>query len=386
MCTLALVGPLGLGGCGVDDGTTTPEDGFVVPLGFPAPSFPEDNPWSAEKAELGRYLFYDTRLSGNETQSCGSCHHQSLAFSDGQSVGIGSTGEPHARNASGLTNAAYNSTLTWANPLLVDLETQILIPIFGEHPVELGVTGSGEDILVRLQNDPDYAARFADAFPGEADPIRWNNVVYALATFVRTLVSGSSPFDAFVYGGEPEALDDAQRRGMQLFFSEELECHHCHGGFNFSESSTHAGSAFNAQFFHNTGLYNLDGEGAYPSDNQGVFEVTQRPEDMGRFRPPTLRNVGVSAPYMHDGSMATLDEVVRFYEAGGQHIEDGPLAGDGRTSPLKSGLVAGFTLSDGERDDLVAFLHGLTDEAFLSDPRFSDPFATGQSGGQGAEQ
>lgn len=378
---LALLCGLSFVACDETDSPQSADEVLAVPTGFPQPQIPEDNPYSAAKAELGRHLFYDTRLSGNGTQSCGSCHHQDRAFADGLPVGVGSTGEAHPRNSSGLTNVAYNATLTWANPLLTDLETQILIPIFGEHPIELGVTGKEDEILERFNSDALYETLFAEAFPDQAAPVSWDNIVYALATFSRTLISGDSPFDQFVYGGDSTALDEAQHRGMRLFFSERLECHHCHGGFNFSESSLHANSVFDAEFFHNTGLYNLDGSGAFPSDNQGVFEVTGNPEDMGRFRPPTLRNIEVSAPYMHDGSLETLEEVIQFYEAGGREIVDGPLAGDGRTSPLKSGLVAGFTLTDDERSDLIAFLNSLTDETFLTDPALSDPFVGADSEG-----
>jgi cytochrome c peroxidase len=162
---------------------------------------------------------------------------------------------------------------------------------------------------------------------------------------------------------------------MTLFYSENLECHHCHGGFNFSEATIHAGSVFDSALFHNTGLYNLDGEGAYPANNTGIFEITGDPADMGRFRAPTLRNIAVTGPYMHDGSMDTLEAVLDHYAAGGRLIEDGPNAGDGRASPLKSGLVAGFSLTEDERADLVAFLESLTDETFLTDPALSDPYA-----------
>ncbi len=368
---LALVGA----GCDGGDGSGHPagDTGFVLPVGFPEIPVPADNPITAPKIELGRYLFYDRRLSGNGTQSCGSCHEQRLAFTDGRTVSIGSTGEAHPRNANALTNAAYNATLTWSNPILTSLEQQILIPIFGEFPVELGALGHEEEILGRLRSDPATVERFRRAFPAEADPISWQRIVEALATFTRTLVSGDSPFDQFVYQRDPTALSEAARRGLELFFSERLECHHCHGGFNFSEASVHAQSVFDASLFHNTGLYNIDGQGAYPPGNTGVHEVSGDPADMGRFRAPSLRNVAVTAPYMHDGSVATLEEVIRIYEAGGRVIDAGPFAGDGRASPLKSGLVPGFTLTDAERSDLLAFLHSLTDETFLTDPSLSDP-------------
>jgi cytochrome c peroxidase len=347
-------------------------DGLAVPAGFPDPRVPDANPVTPEKAELGRFLFYDPRLSGNQTQSCGSCHLQHLAFTDGETVAVGSTGMRHPRNSNGLTNVAYNATLTWANPVLTDLETQILIPLFSDDPVEMGALGYEDDILERLTGDPTMVRRFDEAYPGQG--VNWDTVVGALATFSRTLISGDSPFDRFTYQEDAAALDDAELRGMALFYSETLECHHCHGGFNFSEASVHEDAVFDAAFFHNTGLYNLDGEGAYPANNTGVYALTAQPSDMGRFRAPSLRNVAVTAPYMHDGSIATLDEVIRTYEAGGRLIADGPYAGDGRASPLKSGLVAGFTLDDQERRDLIAFLEALTDDTFLSDPALSDPY------------
>ena len=353
--------------------TACGREGALAPLpaGFPELRIPEDNPLTPEKAELGRHLFYDVRLSGNGTQACASCHIQALAFTDGRTVGEGSTGELHPRNANGLTNVGYNSTLTWANPVLTELEVQALVPLFGDAPVEMGAT---DEVLDRLADDPQYQDLFASAFPDRSDPIDWDGVTDALASFARTLISGNSRFDAFTYQGDRSALTESEVRGMLVFFSESLECQHCHGGFNLSEATTHADQAFDASYFNNTGLYDLDGAGAYPSNNTGLYEITGLPEDMGRFRAPSLRNVAVTAPYMHDGSMETLEDVVRMYERGGRLIEAGPYAGDGALSKLKSGFVAGFTLSDTERDDLIAFLHTLTDESFLTNPALSSPF------------
>jgi cytochrome c peroxidase len=362
---------VGLGACAGGDepvSLVTSQGGIRVPEGFPDPYIPADNPATPDKIELGRHLFYDERLSGNETQACASCHLQELAFTDGVAVAEGSTGQLHPRNSNGLTNVAYNSNLTWANPTLTELEVQILIPLFGDAPVELG---ANDDVLDRLAADAEMVERFDTVFPDEG--ITWDTVVAALATFNRALISGDSRFDQFAYGNDPDALSAAELRGMELFYSETLECHHCHGGFNFSEATTHADSVFDAALFHNTGLYNLDGEGAYPNNNPGVFDITGDPQDMGRFRPPSLRNVERTAPYMHDGSIETLEEVLDHYARGGRLIEDGPYAGDGAESPLKSGLVAGFDLSDAERSDLIAFLRSLTDDRFLTDPALSAP-------------
>ncbi|MCL6510631.1 MAG: di-heme enzyme [Anaerolineae bacterium] len=345
-----------------------------LPSSVPLPRVPEANPMTPQKFELGRHLFYDRRLSGNGAQSCATCHQQRLAFTDGLPQSVGSTGERHPRNAQSLTNVAWNATLTWANPLLTEIEQQVPIPLFGEFPVEMGVTGKEQAVLNRLKADSRYRRMFAAAFPGDPNPINWKNVVYALATFTRGLVSFNSPYDRYLAGDET-ALSPSAIRGMNMFFSEELECHHCHTGFNLSASTTFSGAVFIERPFFNTGLYNIGGKGAYPPDNEGVKELTNDPADMGRFRPPTLRNVALTAPYMHDGSIATLEEVIRFYERGGRRIVRGPYAGDGRLSPLKNGLVSGFTLTDGQRRDLLAFLESLTDYTFITEPRFSDPFA-----------
>jgi cytochrome c peroxidase len=164
---------------------------------------------------------------------------------------------------------------------------------------------------------------------------------------------------------------------MELFLSERLECFHCHGGFNFSDSVTHAGQVAPERAYHNTGLYNLDATGAYPQGNAGLYEATHDRADMGRFRAPTLRNVAVTAPYMHDGSIATLDEVLEHYAEGGRTVASGPHTGVGARNPHKSEFVTGFVITAEERHAVVAFLESLTDEELLTDPRFGDPRAPG---------
>lgn len=347
-----------------------------LPPGFPAPRIPEDNPLSPEKAKLGRWLFYDERLSGNGTQSCSSCHEQRLAFADGKATGEGSTGQLLARNSPGLANAAYNATLAWANPVLRQFEDQLLVPIFGEQPVELGVTGNESEVLARLLEDERYVQMFADAFPEQTDAVDFNAIVQALSSFLRTIISGNSPFDEFTYGGQPNALSPSARRGMDLFYSERLECHHCHGGFNFTQSTVTADTAFDTSRFHNTGLYNIDGQGGYPANNTGLHDFTGDLSDMGKFRAPSLRNVALTGPYMHDGSVETLREVLEIYAAGGREIVEGQYRGDGRLNPLKSGFMIGFTLSEQELQDVLSFLESLTDPQLLSAEHLSDPFAS----------
>jgi cytochrome c peroxidase len=366
-------------GCGGAPPDSTPSWTWALPSGVPPPEVPEANPMSEAKVDLGRRLFFDVRLSGNEEQSCASCHHPERAFTEPRAVSVGSTGEAHPRNAPGLANVAYAATLTWANPLLVTLERQAPIPLFGEHPVELGVVGREAEVLARLEAEPLYRDGFARAFPEDPAPIHFDNVVRALAAFQRTLLSFDSPYDRFVRG-ETGALGAAARRGMELFFSERLECFHCHGGLLFSDAVAHDGRALAERPFHNTGLYNVDQAGGYPRDNTGVFELTGDPRDMGRFRAPSLRNVEVTGPYMHDGSVPTLEAVIDIYARGGRRIASGPHAGDGAESPLKSPFVSGFELTPEERADLVAFLESLTDRTFLEDPRHRNPWTQGRGG------
>lgn len=345
-----------------------------LPAGYPKPRVPDDNPMSQEKFDLGRRLFYDKRLSGNETQSCASCHDQKLAFTDGRARGFGSTGETHPRGPMSIVNVGYLSTLTWANPILTELEEQALLPIFGENPVELGLAGMEEVLFERLRKEPVYTKLFSEAYPDDADPIRLVNVVGAIAAFQRAVISYRSPWDRYNYGGDSKALTDAQKRGKDLFFSEKLECFHCHGGFNFSDSVEHDGTTFTETMFHNTGLYNIGGTGAYPEESRGVYDITGVATDMGRFRAPTLRNIALTAPYMHDGSIATLSEVLDHYAAGGRTISSGPYAGVGSQNPYKSELINGFVLTDGEKADVIAFLEALTDSELLVDPRWGNPW------------
>jgi len=348
---------------------------WELPEGYPTPVVPDDNPMNEAKVELGRHLFYDTALSRNETQSCASCHHQARAFTEPLETSVGSTGEVHPRNAMSLTNVAYLPALTWANPLLDSLEEQALVPIFGEHPVELGMSGQEALLVERLAAVPLYQTLFREAFGDAPDPITVGNVTRALAAFQRTLISHDSPYDRLVYGGDESALSESARRGAALFFSERLECFHCHGGFNFTDAVEHDGSRAADVAFHNNAIYNVDGRGGYPADNQGLLEITGDRRDMGRFRAPTLRNIELTAPYFHDGSAITLEEVLAHYEAGGRTVLEGPNVGVGSESPFRSIFVNGFTLTDQEREDVLAFLRSLTDRTFVSEPRFADPFA-----------
>jgi cytochrome c peroxidase len=371
LATLAIVMLTGLG---------FGEDALKLPDWVPRPLTPTNNALTSAKIDLGRHLFYDTRLSLDQTMSCASCHVQAKAFSDGKQTSKGVTGEATHRNSMSLANVAYMPVLTWANPNLTSLEIQALLPLFGEHPVEMGMAGKETLLFSRIQQDPTYQTLFRAAFPREAQ--KTNEELYnittltqALASFQRSLISLSSPYDAYKYGGKPHAITAAAKRGESLFFGEKLECYHCHGGFNFNDNVGHVRTPFPELGFHNTGLFNLNGKGLYPETNQGIFEFTSDQDDMGKFRTPSLRNVEVTSPYMHDGSMMDLRSVIKDHYA----VAGRSSLSAGGSNPLRSPFIRGFEISEEEINDLIEFLKALTDKEFLHDPKHANPWPKNQA-------
>jgi cytochrome c peroxidase len=352
-----------------------------LPKGFPKPYVPANNPMTAAKVELGRYFFYDTRMSVNGKASCATCHKQELAFTDGRAVGVGATGELHSRSAMSLVNVAYSAALTWSNPQMKSLEEQALTPMFGEHPVELGLR-EGDAFLPMLRSDPKYQALFERAFPSDADRFSISNVTKAIASFERSIISARSPYDRYHYDRDDSAISDSAKRGEILFFDQRLSCFRCHGGFTIGDVTVSERDVMRDVEregerhieFHNTGLYNVPGLLSYPAPNVGIYEYTKALEDVGKFKAPTLRNIALTAPYMHDGSIPTLEGVLDHYASGGRKIASGPYAGNGHDNPNKDPLIGGFVLSPQDRDDLIAYLKSVTDEAVLHDPRFSNPW------------
>jgi cytochrome c peroxidase len=362
-------------GCGGGSDSTETSYQWKLPSDFPVPRVPADNPMSDARVELGRFLFYDRRMSITQTKSCGDCHEQRRGFTDNLETAVGVTVDQiHPRNSLTLTNVAYNSVFNWANPNFVTLEGQASGVLFNETPIELGWADNEDTLLQRFVNDSSYQQLFTAAFPDDPDPINIANIEKAIASFERTLISGNAPFDRFSRG-DRTALTASAKNGMDLFFSERLECFHCHGGFNFSQTVDHEGSQFTQVEFQNNGIYNIGGTGAYPMNNTGLWEFTQKDEDMGKFRAPTLRNIALTAPYMHDGSFDTLESViVDNYARGGRLIETGPYAGDGALNPFQSSLLQGFLLTEQEKLDMLAFFDSLTDWEFICNPDLSDPF------------
>jgi cytochrome c peroxidase len=318
---------------------------WKLPPGIAAPPVPSGNPMSAAKVELGRRLFYDADLSRDGTTSCGTCHEQHRGFTEGNASHPGVGNVPGRRNVMGLANVAYFLPLTWADPRQTKLEDQVLVPLMGEHPVEMGMNGMDGELARRLSGDACYRTMFAAAFPESAGRIDRVSVTKALASFERTLISYDAPYDRFIRG-DGAALSQAARRGRADFLG---TCAVCHAGTNFTDMK-----------FHNIGLYDVDGHGAYPARDHGVREITGRAADEGAIRTPSLRNVALTGPYMHDGSVKTLDAAIRAHLANG-------------ADPLRDRALAGLTLDAGQISDLVAFLGSLTDQGFVSDAAFALP-------------
>lgn len=276
---------------------------------------------SIAKVALGRRLFFEPRLSITGKYSCASCHQPSKAFTDGQKLALGATGQQTQTNAMSLTNVAYNVSFGWSNPSVRSLEDQMRQPMLNDHPVEMGLKGREQAVLAELVNAwrPDFIA----AFPEAQGHIEFDHLIKAIAAFERTLISGHSPFDEYVFNGKHDALTPEAKRGMALFYSERLGCANCHSGFNFSGAWRDAQGATAEPTFANNGV--------------GSAAV----------RVPTLRNVALTAPYMHDGSLSTLEAVLDHYQRA--------------NPPLRA-----FTLTEAERQELIAFLQSLTDPTFTA--------------------
>ena len=268
---------------GVDEFT------WKLPAGFPEPAVPADNPMSVAKVALGEALFSDPRLSITGKYSCQSCHSPERAFTDGLPRSRGATGEALPLNAPTLFNVAYNASLGWHDPNLRTLEQQMRGPLFNDHPRELGLAGRERELEGTLTADAALARSFAAAFPGDAAPVTMDNLIRAVAAYERTLLSGGAPFDRYVFAGDHGALSERQKAGMQVFFSQRTGCAGCHSGINFNGEWADREHPEARPIFADTGT--------------GVA-----------VRVPTLRNLPVTAPFMHDGRFATLDAVLDHYE------------------------------------------------------------------------
>ena len=301
-----------------------------LPVGVAPPPVPVTNPMGDAKIALGRRLFYEADLSIDGTMACATCHEQRHGFADGNRTHAGVRGDAGRRNVPGLANVAWARTLTWADPRLTTLEAQVAVPVFGDHPIEMGMKGAEAEITHRLGKDGCYARMFRAAFPETGGRIDLPAVAAALAAFERILIARDAPWDRF-QRGKAGAISADAKQGAALFAT---ACATCHSGPDLGDGAYRA----------------LDP--AAQSADRGLSEVTGLATDAYRFRTPGLRNVALTAPYLHDGSAPTLGEAIR------RHAPAVPEAG---------------RLSADDMTKLTAFLDQLTDTAFVTDPRFALP-------------
>ncbi len=341
-------------------------------LGLPAVPVPEDNPQTEEKIALGERLFNDARFSATGEVSCATCHDADKAFTDSPlAVSVGIRGLTGTRNAPTVVNAAYNRTQFW-DGRSPSLEDQALHPFL--NPVEMALPDH-EALLAIVRSDSDYVAGFRDVFGVDAQAISMDEVTAAIAAFERTQVSGDSPFDRYYFGGDSSAMSEAAIRGFKVFL-EDGRCVSCH-----TIEQDHA--LFTDHLFHNIGVGINEMQEKLPeiasaflkaraqgvdvdvavltnpdTSHLGRFAVTVDLSTMGAFKTPTLRNIAVTAPYMHDGSIATLRDVMVHYNNGGVSNEGDPV------NAFLSGGIRPLNLTDGQIDDLVAFMEALTSPRF----------------------
>ena len=300
---------------------------ITIPSGFSPINFPPDNQFTPERWAFGKKLFYDTRLSKNNTVSCANCHKAELAFSDNVAFSLGDENTTGKSNAPTLTNIAYNPYFTRAGGVPT-LEMQVLVPIQEHEEFNTNIL----TIVDKLKADSGYVKAARNCYQRELDPYV---LTRAIANFERSIISGNSRYDQYFFQQKNTALSAAELRGKDLFFSSRTNCSQCHSNFNFTSYS-----------FENNGLY------IYYADS-GRMRFTQLEIDRGKFKVPTLRNVALTAPYMHDGSLNTLEAVIEHYNLGGKN------------NSTKSNFIQPLGLSTQEKADLVAFLKALTDDDFV---------------------
>jgi cytochrome c peroxidase len=314
---------------------------LTIPDGFPEMLIPDDNPLTVEGVALGRMLYYDSILSGDNSQSCANCHTAAFAFSDNEKqFSTGIDGLQGNRNAPAVINVAWMPSLFW-DGRAGSVEAQALAPV--ANPIEMHL--SWAEAMSKLNNHKAYPELFFAAF-GKSS-IDSNMVVKAIAQFERTMISSNSRWDRYLRG-ELE-LTQSEAQGFDIFFTEKGDCFHCHGTILFTDN-----------LFHNNGLDSLFAD-------PGLFAVSGDQNDIGKFKAPSLRNLGFTSPYMHDGRFKTIVEVIDFYSEG--------VVWSPTIDPLmKKVNQGGIHLDQQQKHDLISFINMLNDSSFVNNPNFSNPF------------
>ncbi len=329
----------------LDDNYQDLEPLVSIPDNFPNFIDSQTNPLTREGILLGKKLFYDKRLSGNNMVSCATCHNQELAFSDGVSLSsAGISGNTLLRNSPALINLAWADNGLFWDGGSTNLESQAFAPLAHHDEMFQNLT----ELVEELNADLDYVMLFQGAFNG---PITQANIVKALAQFERTMVSGNSRYDKFLRGEAGGNLSNDELQGLAL--AQQL-CFSCHSSILLTDNR-----------YHNNGLDTDFSDASHEGMFQGRFRVTNNVEDLGKYKTPTLRNIEKTAPYMHDGRLLSLEEVINHYASGVSYSSTlDPL--------LQQNNTLGFSLSDTEKAQIIAFLKTLTDYDFLNDSQFSE--------------
>lgn len=306
-----------------------------IPLGLDEDSLviPQDNPLTKEKIELGKLLFFDKRLSKNNSIACATCHMPTLAFSDGQPVSTGIHHQQGGRSAPSSINRAFSSAQFW-DGRAITLEAQSVGPFI--NPIEHGFADHDE-LVAKLNSIKGYKPLFQKTFGDEEITIE--RVGKSIASFQRTVLSGNSSYDRFDYGGEEDAISQSAKKGLKIFLGK-ARCTRCHSGFNFTDEK-----------FHNIGI-DWDTEQV----DLGRYHVTKNPDEIGAFKTPTLREISRTAPYMHNGRFATLMDVIEFYNKGGIK------------NPHQDGTIIPLNLTQQEKKDLLEYLQSLNGEGHPIEP------------------
>ncbi len=367
-----LIFAIGIAACKDDDDGGKPIEGedltgivynptphvLTIPKGLPSMAIPEDNPLTQQGIELGRRLFYDPILSKDSTISCNSCHKLKLSFNDDKAISPGVGGLMGNRSSMSLINVGFQSKGLFWDGRSSTLEDQALHPV--ENPVEMAEIW--DNVEVKLQRHADYKKRFREAFGiSNSTEITKELAAKALAQFERTLISANGRFDKKRWQQDPNPflLSDIEIDGQKIYYDDLLgspgdpvgHCAHCHDG----------SALYTSEFYRNNGITEVATLNDFP--DKGLGEITGNLTDNGMFKSPSLRNVALTAPYMHDGRFQTLEEVIEHYNSGG-HFADN----------VVTGSITQLNLTEYEKQALVAFLHTFTDTSYYSNPAFANPF------------
>ena len=306
-----------------------------IPEGFPAIKFPDGNEFTEVRWQLGKQLFFDPIMSNTYSISCASCHIPQYAFSDTAAFSIGENNLSGRGNSPSLTNIAYHPYFTRAGGVPT-LEMQILVPIQEHDEFNTNIV----DLAERLKKIPSYVTQAQNAYGREPDPFV---ITRSIANFERSFISGNSKYDQYQFQGRSKVLNAEEKRGKELFFGNKTNCSACHSGFNFTNYA-----------FENNGLYEVYAD-------SGRLRLTRLEDDRARFKVPSLRNVEVTGPYMHDGSFKTLEQIVAHYNSGGKYHKN-----------KNSNLIKPLGLTNDEQKELVAFLKSLTDYEFITNKNYQN--------------